>query len=147
MAEPVLKKAITKIVEISSKGKEQPTKNAEYTMPDLVDDIKKHIDRRFLELVDKQNYTERDIKAQKSNVHIPYTVPIYLNILGLKSKQFLEINPEDTVQTIYNNIYFMLEDKVPAFTYLEKWILRERKTGIHLVTAHWRKLNTKRANG
>jgi hypothetical protein len=73
-------------------------------MPDLLEDIKKHIDRRFLELVDKQNYTEPGIKQPEPKIHVSYTVPFFLNFPDLKSKQFLEINPEDTVQTIYNVI-------------------------------------------
>lgn len=131
MAEPVLRKAITKFVEITAARKEQSLKPSQYA--NLAEDIKKHIDRRFLELVDKQDYTRLTPKQLKVKVPRTYTVPIYLDFPNLKSKQFLEINPSDTVQDIYDNIYFMLDHQVPAFTYLETWILRERRTNIQLI--------------
>ena len=56
-----------------------------------------------------------------------------VNFEKFKGKHFLEIDTNETLQEVYDRIYFLLEDYVGPYTYMETWILKEKITGTLLV--------------
>jgi hypothetical protein len=142
MSSPVLAKAITEFTKIIPSKEETHIPSKEEThIPyiqknflEFVESIKQHFDKRFLELVEKQEVfgIRKYDKAQK---YIPtlYTIPILINFPDFQRTQYLDIESDTTVQDVLNNIYYMLDDKVEAFTYLQRWILRETKTNVYMI--------------
>lgn len=135
MARPVLSSAIKKIMQLSSTGDGEGPQERSISTADLLESVKQHIDRRFLELLDNRaNFSTSNSGNQyEPTKEASYTIPIYLNFPDLQREQYLEITVDATVQDIYNRIYFMLENEVDVFTYLREWILRERNTGMYMI--------------
>lgn len=134
LARPFLEKTITQITELSASFAKPPQRQTLLTTAELLSDVKEHVDRRFIELLGKleqPNSSHSD--APNEIVAREYTIPLYINFPELETKQFLKIVPGDTIQDVYDRIYFLLSPIVRPFTYLEKWILRERISGINLV--------------
>ena len=83
-----------------------------------------HIDRRL------NNFVEA---AKGKSVESNYAVDLSIQFPKLNTTTSLSIGFDDTVQDILNAIWSMLSDHVPAYRYLEKWILEEKATGACLV--------------
>ena len=120
MSKPVVKETITALIKANPIGKK--IINNEVSVKDAVDDIKQHIDRRLVGLVSK-NETIKKL----------YSVPLTISFPNLTSQQSLEIESNTTLQDVLDTVFFMLDSEVRAFTYLEKWILQEKNTGVKLV--------------
>ncbi len=131
MCKPILEKALAKITEVKFDIIDEDPK-----IKELIDDLKSHVDKRFFEIWEKPNIKiiNSNLKGtkieafQKLNQSNAYTISIEINLNDYKSKQFLEIRSEDTFTTISNNIFFLIQDFVEPFEYLETWILREKKS-------------------
>lgn len=96
---------------------------------EIIEDVKSHIDKRFLEIKQKN-----DIKQVNNFMEAEYSVSFEINFPKFKNKNiYIEIRQGDSIQDITDRLYFMLKEFVPAFTYLEKWIIIEKNTGKHVV--------------
>lgn len=136
MQKPILESALSKILETSiqsiSKNHLEPEINSNL---ELFEDLKQHFDRRFLNLMNQINDSDFQ-KIEKAPGKILYSVPIYFNLTNAElkqSKQYFDVFSDSTIQEMLNRIYSYLHPIFPTFTYLEKWILQERKTGIRLI--------------
>lgn len=138
MSNPVLKRAITDFTRLSRarEGKSE----AQITLADLSVDIKQHIDKRMIELVERReppvaslSTTRGDDSAMPYDSHLSHTVPITIKFPEYETRQFLEIDGVTTVQDILDNVYFILDTRVKPFMYLQTWIIREVKHNINLV--------------
>ena len=126
MAQSVLREAVSQLIK-GSEARTPPGATAT-SISDAVAELKAHVDRRLMSLVN-----ERGTASGGSRPH-RYNVEVELNVDPDQSnRQFLEIGPAQTVQDVLDNVYFMLEGKVQARTYLEEWLLRDVDKREHLV--------------
>jgi hypothetical protein len=131
MCKPILEKALAKINDFKFEEIEENPK-----IKELIEDLKNHIDKRFFEIREKPNIQIADSNLKGSNIAIgamqelksSYSINIDINLKNYKSKKFLEIRSEDTFTDISNNIYFIIQDYVEPYEYLETWVLREKKS-------------------
>jgi len=132
MAKPVLERAITEFTRLSGASRGRPA--PQITLAELSLDIKQHIDKRMIELVEHQPPPVKKLSAGLAeDLHLAYTVPISINFPDLNSQQYLEIDDRTVVQDILDNVYYMLYGHVKPFKYLETWIIREVRHNINLV--------------
>lgn len=93
----------------------------------LLNEIKVHIDRKFLTL-------SEIIGSQESGGQISYTVPVYIGIGKNKGTiGYIEVKGADSVQKVLNKIFYLLDGEVKAHTYMSSWILRERHCGAYMI--------------
>jgi len=128
MSKVVIEKFVSDISKISFNTEFSEEEGKERIM-EIIENIKNHIDKRFLEI--KQI---NDIQQANNPVETGYSVTFETDFPQLKNKNlYMEIRQEDMFQDITNRLYFMLKEIVPVFTYLEKWIIIEEKTGTRIV--------------
>jgi hypothetical protein len=131
MCKPILEKALAKINDFKFEEIEENPK-----MKELIEDLKNHVDRRFFEIWEKPNIIITDSNFKGTNIEIgtrqeistSYSISIDINLNDYKSQKFLEIRNEDMFTDISNNIYFLIQDYVGPYEYLETWVLREKKS-------------------
>lgn len=112
----------------------------------MIQDLKSHLDKRFIQLLDKPTYsiqgdklnlkvTENQVEnpPEASHANAKYSVTFKVDFPGFKNTLFVDIRDGDTVDTVTTSLYFMLSDFVDAFTYLEKWVIKSEKGGKHVV--------------
>jgi len=63
----------------------------------------------------------------------PYEVVIKLNVNNQVIPETFIINQEDSCDDVFDEIYFLIEDQVSSFSYLEEWVLVEEKRGKRLI--------------
>jgi hypothetical protein len=130
MAKPLIRKAIGELV----KARWNNTTAAVSNVPDLAtlrDELKSHIDRRFLDIFNHSS--DRQNMKSGRTVFVSYTVPMFLDFPGLGSTNHLQIEEFTTIQSVTNSVCAMVYDYVGDHSYLEKWIIKEQKTGRNLV--------------
>jgi TIR domain len=133
MAKPVLERAISDFTRFTQTINEK-AKPFQINLADLSTEIKQHIDRRMIELVERQQTqspTQSSRPRERDN--LSYTVPISINFSDFKRQQFLEIGSRTTVQDILDNVYYMIDKRVEPFQYMRTWIIREVKHSVNLV--------------
>jgi hypothetical protein len=134
MAKPVLEKTISEFTRNMVNGEDSSKKHKEISLIDLSEGIKQHLDRRFMELAERQlvsiQHSGNDLP---NSVPASYSIPLHIGFKGYESTQYLEIRSTTTVFDVLNNIFFMVSKKVKPFTYLHSWILEEEKSKIKLV--------------
>ncbi len=134
MARPVAQSAITSLVEANAMQMRAAEPQVE--LP-FVDQIKEHIDRRFVEisrLAEQQRTSSEPVVRQ-------HTVPIKLQFPGLASSDFLVIRDSDVVQDVLDAVYLKLESHVKPYSYLHAWILREATTDTFLAAPGGRSMD------
>lgn len=131
MCKPILEKALAKINDFKFEEIEENPK-----IKELIEDLKNHVDKRFFEIWGKPNIQIADSNLKGANIEIEtrqestksYSISIDVNLNDYKSQKFLEIRSGDTFTDISNNIYFLIQDYVEPYEYLETWVLREKKS-------------------
>lgn len=99
---------------------------------DILDNLKNHIDKRFIEIWEKSNNINTfETNIDKNNVGLTekrttYTIQMEINLDRFKSKQYIEIRYEDTFKTVSTELYFIMKEHVQPFRYLQSWIIREK---------------------
>ena len=134
MAKPVLEKVILEFTRNLTNTEGTSEQSNEISLIDLSNDIKQHLDRRFMQLIERQLVSsQQGGNESREAILASYSVPLHLEFPGYESTQYLEIDSSTTVFDVLNNIYFMIADKVKPFTYLNSWILEEAKSKVKLV--------------
>jgi hypothetical protein len=101
-------------------------KEGKEKIKEIIENIKNHIDKRFLEI--------KDIQQVNIPMEVGYSVSFDIDFPEFKNKNlYIDIRQDDTFQNITNRLYFMLKEIVPVYTYLETWIIIEENTGKHVV--------------
>jgi hypothetical protein len=130
MTKPVLDEAVAKLLETLRvpSGHDRPA--PQLSLDDAVSEIKEHVDKRLVGFLSSGILND----ATPREKHDYYTVPLDLG-RGAKNKrqQYIEIGMETSVQDVMDAVYRLLDGEFEAFTYLEKWMLREGGTGLLLV--------------
>ncbi len=143
MSRVVIEKLVSDISQISFNKEEQKDESKE-TVEKLIENFKSHIDKRFLEVLEKPTYQivgdnlNLKIDENKQNINseneTSYSVLFDIEFDDFRNEGlFIDIRTNDTFQTVTNNLYFMLSKYVKPFKYLEEWIIVEKETDIHIV--------------
>lgn len=128
MAKPFMKKSAIEIAK--KKFKSQNSENNLDTK-DLLNDLKNHIDNRFLSFFNgKESFLDND---NTENNRLSYYITVIIKFSDYLKEHYIEIREGNTFQDITNQIFFLLESKVRAYTYLNEWIIIEKETNKHLV--------------
>lgn len=91
------------------------------------EDILRHIDRRFLELIDRFSGTDQyrgSVFALSANVTRGGKILDRISI---------DVSEDATLGDVSHALYFRIEKHVQAYTYLKQWIVRDNTLGVHLV--------------
>lgn len=131
MAEPVLKRAIAEFTASMKSAVDKET-TLDVTISKLSEEIKQHIDRRFLELA-KHRVDSGDEKGALPPALSTYSIPVTIQFPNFQRSQFINIESTTTMQDVLDNIYYMLKKKVPPYSYLVTWIMRDLKSKKSLV--------------
>lgn len=131
MSQPILEKAIHELSQISFNGNKND-KNEDSLTRDVIDDLKAHIDKRFIEILNDQQKNKNDSNIWSKKISsILYTITIKINFPEYKKDEFVEVRNTDTVAHVFDSIWYLLSNYVEPFTYLKNWILidyvRKRK--------------------
>lgn len=137
---PIIEKSLSEILKIEFTTE---TEEPDPKLIEIIEDLKSHIDKRFVDIWERPNLNLTlndsdkarvvvDMKEAKSTLN-SYTIPIEINLKKFKTKKFLEIRDENTFGDITTNLYFIMGDFVEPYRYLQSWILREKKSNMHIV--------------
>lgn len=129
MAKPVLLNAVKQLSQAEETEPQHLSRAKEPTVGQAVAELKEHIDKRLVSLIpDESNSGLWSESARR------YNVAIDLNLTArATTTQFIEVTDTTSVQDVLDHIYFMLDGEVGARKYLEQWVLRDLRTGDHLV--------------
>jgi hypothetical protein len=142
MSKVVIEKLVVEISKITFNAKEDSIEDKE-SIEKIIENFKSHIDKRFLEIIEKPTYQIKgdnvNLKVNEThNTNMPietsYSVSFDIDFPNLKNKDlYIDIRQNDTFQSLTNTLYFMLSEQVASFTYLEEWIIVEMETNKHVV--------------
>lgn len=126
MSKPVIKRMVSEISKIKFEGERKGTfKNQ--AVEDMLQDLKSHIDKRFIELIEPSNQVSKKVDSMS------YSVEFHVAFPGYESDIFVDIREGDTFQDVTNSIYFTLSDHLAPFTYLEKWCILNKEDNKHII--------------
>lgn len=144
MSKIVLERMITEISKITFDNNiedEVAKKNVEA----VVENLKSFIDRRFIELLERPQYRIAGdnlvinvpnidaINEENTNSKAFYSIEFKLDLTNAERNYFLEVRENDSIQVVLNNIYFLINEFVKPYTYLESWIIKYYATDIYVV--------------
>jgi hypothetical protein len=145
MSKVVIEKLVSEISKITFEiktEKDELTKNMEA----LIENFRSHIDKIFLELLEKPNYSfngdNLNIKIaektannfKKDSNETSYSVTFSVEFPDFKNKNlFVDIRQSDSFQSLTDNLYFMLRDYVKPYKYLVEWVIIEPETNKHVI--------------
>lgn len=142
MSKVVMEKLVTEISKITFKTQPKTDETSE-TVEKLIENFKNHIDKRFLEVLEKPTYAIagdnlkiniEELNKQTSSDETMYSVQFDIDFPKFKNKNlFIDIRQGDTFQTLTNTLFFMISDHVGPFMYLEEWVIVEQKTNRHVI--------------
>ena len=142
MSKVVIEKLVTEITKIKFKIQEKTSENTE-TVEKLIENFKNHIDKRFLEVLEKPTYAiagenlkihVEENKRYTTSEEVTYAVQFDIDFPKFKNKNlFIDIRQGDTFQTLTNTLFFMISDHVGPFMYMEEWIIVEQITNRHVI--------------
>lgn len=142
MSKVVIEGIVTEISKITFTQEKQTNENHE-TIQRLIENFKSHIDKRFLEVLEKTQYSImgdnlnisiEDFKPQPMQEEVSYSVRFDIDFPDFKNENlFLDIRSGDSFQTLTNSLYFMIRDHVGPFKYLEKWVIVDQRTNRYVI--------------
>lgn len=92
-------------------------------MGDVMETLKYHIDKRFFEIANM------GYKHISNNSKYTYSINIENMLDKTCKKQYIEIQFSDTVQNVLDRIYFLADNAIEAYTYMQTWILQNKHSG------------------
>jgi hypothetical protein len=144
MSRVVIERLVTDISKITFE-KEKKVDESSESIEKLIENFKNHIDKRFLEILEKPTYEivgdNLNIKFEELQKHSvardsenSYSVLFDIDFPKFKNKNlYIDIRSSDTFQSLTNTLYFMISDHVNPFAYLEEWVIVEQKTNKHVI--------------
>jgi hypothetical protein len=144
MSRVVIEKLVSDFSKIQFNVENSKEKESE-TIEKIIENFKNHIDKRFLEIMEKSAYQiiennlnlkikENEIQQIKRPLEVSYSVSFDIDFPKFKNENlYIDIRQDDTFQDVTNTLYFMLKEYVPIYTYLEEWIIVEHATYKHVV--------------
>ena len=132
LVRPILEKTIQSLAQFKFDNETEKGKVDYKTADEIIGSIQQHFDGSFFQLLDNLGgSTKSELKEESFEL---YDIPIYVDFEGNEIMNYITIQENDTVQEVLDRIYFLLpEEFVKAFTYLEKWILKDKKSGVRMI--------------
>lgn len=121
LAENVGHEQIRDLIEECNDALHYEDVNRQSSFNKIVSDVCSHIDKRLVEFAQigiNPDFTDR----------IRYSVNFDIKMCRRAEHQYLEIKSADSVQDVLNRIYFLIEKNVTPYSYLQKWIIREKQS-------------------
>lgn len=102
----------------------------------VLEELKKHIDNRFVDLMDKffsPTTRPRESFENTPIIEIPDELPIYsfkvkFDFPDFEDEIFLDLRESDTFQDVTNSLFLNLDSRVEPFSYLKEWTLFEKES-------------------
>ncbi|MEL7147452.1 MAG: toll/interleukin-1 receptor domain-containing protein [Bacteroidota bacterium] len=85
-------------------------------IPKLFEEVRNHIDKRFIEL--------RERSLSQDSDSISYSVPVKIDLDSLRTTQHIEIRYDDSLSDFLNTVFWIIRDHVEPFSYLQTWALK-----------------------
>jgi TIR domain len=103
------------------------------------EDLKGYLDKRFLELHARLQVPSGQVPQDSGRNEEPILMVASLRfecVNGKKiAKEFrVELNSNSSIQDVLNECYYKMDGLVPAYQYLERWVVVENQTGKHLMS-------------
>lgn len=119
---PTIETVISKVQEV--KLLKRPVPDRANISKEMLDDLRSHIDKRFMEIV-----------TQKANYGNDYSYTINIENLYKpdQATQHILIKSSESVEDILDRLYFLIQRSVKPYTYLQSWILRNKLSGVNMV--------------
>lgn len=143
MSRVVIEKLVSDISKISfEKDKNIESSNKE--IEKLIETFKGHIDKRFLEILEKPSYlmvgdnlnvkVDHPVKKMLSENESGYSILFAIDFPDFKNENlFIDIRLNDTFQSLTNRLYFMISEYVDLYSYLAEWVIIEQETNKHVI--------------
>jgi hypothetical protein len=129
LARQLLKSAVTDIAKINAK-KISSVKHPE--IRDVLNELKIHIDNRFLSFFNgRESLIDKNANTEK--VFLSYYITLTIKLPDGYREHYIEISENDTFQYIADQMFFLLDNNVDAYTYLNQWIILEKETSKRIV--------------
>jgi len=144
MSKIVIEKFVSDISTITFNA-ENSKKEGKETIEKIIENLKNHMDKRFLEIIEKPAYkiigdnlnlkiSESKIQQIENPIEGSFSVSFDIDFPKFNNNNlYIDIRQDDTVMDITNTLYFMLKEHIQPFTYLEEWIIIEYGTDKHVV--------------
>ncbi|WP_047447819.1 toll/interleukin-1 receptor domain-containing protein [Alistipes sp. ZOR0009] len=143
MARVVIEKLVSEISKVKFEEQDKKTDKSLMNIELVLENFKNHVDKRFIEVLEKQNYhinnstiingNNFNKKNNNTNTETSYSILISIIFPEFKNDLFIEIRESDTFQSVANAIYNMISDYVGIWKYLEEWVIIDKKTNLHVI--------------
>lgn len=137
MSKVVIEKLISDISKITFELHDESIEQIQ-SIEKILENFKGHIDKRFIELIDKQNhflggdnsYNNIKYKSSKEQDYAEksYSVLFSVNFPKFKNDLYIDIRIDDSFQDVADSLYFNLREHVGVYKYLEEWIIVEKSS-------------------
>lgn len=107
-----------------------------------LEEVKSYFDTRMNEILEKPSFRidnshiEGDVfinNFKSDNDLESYDILVEFNeSLGIQ-KQYITIYAKYSVEDVMTEIYFLINDVIPAFSYLERWMVRNKSKGRNII--------------
>ncbi|MHA8070809.1 toll/interleukin-1 receptor domain-containing protein [Aquirufa ecclesiirivi] len=137
MSRIVIEKLIADISQISfEKEPLNEIYDNKQSVEKLIENFKSHIDKRFLEVIEKPRFKNSNQKTILRNTEseTSYSVLFDIDFNDFKNEGlYIDIRSNDSFQDVTNTLYFMISNYVRPFRYLIDWIIIEKETEKHVI--------------
>lgn len=99
----------------------EPTEMDSSNVTSAVERIQAAFDRRFMELATMLSHGTGG--REPPPIRPEYSVPVAIELGDLSDVERVVIGADTSLQTVLDNLYFAMEPKVPAYSYLRHWVL------------------------
>lgn len=126
MSEKYIENFISEISQISFDNKEESNDQIR-NFENVFENFKNHIDKRFIEMLEKQNLKIDNIETSYYSVLFSINFPKFQNVISI------DIRDNDSFQSITDTLFFNLTEHINPYTYLEEWMIVEKESRNHIV--------------
>lgn len=88
-------------------------------------------------ILEKLTLMEQDNKQNSRNLSkeriVSYEVSIDIEIGDINVTKYIIIHEDDSVQSILDHIYFLIDKEVSPGEYMKSWVLKEKTKGVYLI--------------
>lgn len=139
MSKVVIEKLVSEISKISFDKKTEKDEQI-ISIENILENFKSHIDKRFLEILEKPTYTingdnlnlkvsSQTAAENNDSLETSYSVSFSIDFPDFKNDDlYIDIRQNDTFQSLTDTLYFMLRPHVKPYKYLEEWVIIEPVT-------------------
>lgn len=141
MSKVVIEKLISDISRITFETSKDTIEEIQ-SVERLIENLKNHFDKRFIEVLEKPIYPvtqEKRLTFEREEINIldysnsAYSVLFSINFPKFQNDVYIDIREGDSFQDVANSLYFILREHVGIFKYLEEWVIIQKSTNKRLI--------------